>query len=525
MKRPIRWAALGVVVWLAAVWIPSHAAADEARDAVVAQPLTKQPGCGDVLVQLDEAVELAEVRDIQAARISGFPYYRINRFLASFAGELYDDGALKEWLTRILRLGNEGRRVELSNLPKEFLPDLPVEFAGKNLVIEMKRCAARLMAEDLLNPQRMKSLEEHARVPDEYNALIRTVGLNPVSRWFIMREILDLQNQARHDFQRPEAVSDGKILWYVPCNPRPAVSQERQAAILEQARNKSELAIPEPDPETLALLFDYYAPVWRVSTSDDNDRIGRPFWHEDRHIEVDTGDPVAYRYHSFTRIGNQVLLQLNYMIWFPSRPSQNVFDIYSGHLDGLIWRVTLDHQGRVLLYDSVHPCGCYHKYFPVSPHLHPLKVSPTREPPLIFTKNIPSSEKGRVVIHLTSREHYVVGLSTAPEQIEEVVSYRFDDYITLRNLPYRKGHRSMFNSDGVVKGTERAERWLVWPTAGVPYAGAMRQRGNYPVAILGRLHFDDARLFENVFRLQGLEGSIHHRLTYRPGDVDTENPP
>jgi hypothetical protein len=502
MKGPIRRAALVALVWLAVVWIPSHAAADEARDTEVAQPLSEQRSCYDVLVKLDEAVELAEVRDIQAPRISGFPYYRVNRFLASFARELSDDEARKEWLTRILRLGDEGRRVEVTNLPKGFFPDLPEEFAEKDLVVEMERCAARLMAEDLRNPQRMKSLKDHASVPDEYNTLIRSVGLNPVSRWFVMREILDLQNQARHDFQRPEAMSVGKIQWYVPCSPRPAVSHEKRAALLEQARNKSALGIPEPDTEELAQLFDYYAPVWRISINDDNDRIGRPFWHNDRHIEVDTGDAVVYRYHSFTRIGDQVLLQLNYMVWFPSRPSQSVFDIYSGHLDGLIWRVTLDHQGRVLLYDSVHPCGCYHKYYPVSPHLHPLKAPSTQEPPLIFTKNIPNSEKGRVVIHLSSREHYVVGLSTLPEQIEEGVPYRFDDYTTLRNLPYRKGHRSMFNPDGVVTGTERAERWLVWPTTGVPYAGAMRQRGYYPVTILGRLHFDDARFFESVFRFQ-----------------------
>ena len=197
-----------------------------------------------------------------------------------------------------------------------------------------------------------------------------------------------------------------------------------------------------------------------------------------------------------------MLLQLNYMVWFPGRPSQGWFDILSGHLDGLIWRITLDHQGRVLLYDSIHPCGCFHKYYPVSPNLLPLEEPPDHEPPLILTKDIPTGEKGRVVIGLNSPEQYVVGLSTQVEQIKGAIRYRFDEYTTLRRLPFREGHRSMFDHDGVVIGTERSERWLVWPTSGLPYAGAMRQKGHYAVNLVAVQYFDDARLFESTFRLK-----------------------
>ena len=82
MKGPIRWATLVAVMWPVVVWISGYAAV-EARDAEVVQPLSEQVSCGDVLVELDKAVELAEVRDIQAKRISGSPFYRVNRFLAS----------------------------------------------------------------------------------------------------------------------------------------------------------------------------------------------------------------------------------------------------------------------------------------------------------------------------------------------------------------------------------------------------------------------------------------------------------
>jgi hypothetical protein len=473
----------------------------ESQDAGKVQPLGEPFSCYGVLTRFDEAIEQNGVRDNQAERISGFPYYRINRFLASFAGELSNDEAREEWLERILRLDHEARRVELSNLPKQSFPDLPVELNGKDVKSELEQCSARLMAEDLNDPERIQKLLDRAIVPDDYSSLMRVAGLYPISSWFISRGVDNLLDEARRNFQRPGAMGDGKIRWYIPGRHRPSISPEDRAAILEQARNKSALGIPEPNSEALSRLLDYYAPVWKISTNDDDDQFGRPFWQDDHNIQIDTSDPVVYRYHSFTRMEDQVLLQLNYLIWFPRRPSQSFFDLLSGLLDGLIWRVTLDNQGSVLLYDSVHPCGCYHKYYHVSPLLHPLEDPPAGEPPLIFTQDIPSSEKGRVAIHLTSKEHFVVGLSTAMEHIGDAVRYRFNEYTTLRTLPYKDSHRSMFRPDGIVMGTERAEHWFVWPM-GVRSTGSMRQRGRHAIALVGRKHFDEARFLESAFTFQ-----------------------
>ena len=462
-------------------------------------PQADQAGCRDAFTRLDRAVKSAGVRDIQNIRIPGFPYYRVNRFLASFAGELSDGEAANEWLERLIRLGNQGRRAEMANLHQHAFPDLPAAFASKDLLAELKRCAAHLMKQDLADAKRMQRIQANAAVPDDYSSTVRKLGVNPVSRWLVMREIRDLNEQARHDFQKPEAIGGSKILTYGPDHPRPVLDSKKRADLLEKARRRSALNIPEPEPQALAQLFEHYAPVWRIGTNADTDRIGRPFWQDEERIAVDTSDPVVYRYHSFTRMQDHVLLQLNYLVWFSERPAQGLMDIYSGRLDGLTWRVTLDPQGRVLLYDSVHPCGCYHKYYPVSPHLQAIEEPSTPEPPLIFTQDIPNPEKGRVIIHVSSREHYVVGLSVKRGQTEEEVAYRFDDYAALRSMPYLKGRRSMFGPDGLVTGTERGERWLTWPM-GVRSAGAMRQRGHYPLSLIGPLHFDDARLFEKVFR-------------------------
>ncbi len=56
----------------------------------------------------------------------------------------------------------------------------------------------------------------------------------------------------------------------------------------------------------------------------------------------------------------------------------------------------------------------------------------------------------------------------------------------------------MFGPDGIVAGTQRAERWVLWPM-GIPQPGAMRQWGHHATAFIGRRHFDDPYLLERYF--------------------------
>jgi hypothetical protein len=74
------------------------------------------------------------------------------------------------------------------------------------------------------------------------------------------------------------------------------------------------------------------------------------------------------------------------------------------------------------------------------------------------------------------------------------------DYGELYATPDADGNPvSLFRADGIVAGTERTERHLLWPT-GVPEPGAMRERGRQAIAFLGRRHFDDADLLDSLFR-------------------------
>ena len=56
----------------------------------------------------------------------------------------------------------------------------------------------------------------------------------------------------------------------------------------------------------------------------------------------------------------------------------------------------------------------------------------------------------------------------------------------------------LFGSDGLVAGTERSERWLLWPM-GIPSPGAMREQGRHATAFIGRRHFDDPDLLDTLF--------------------------
>jgi len=62
------------------------------------------------------------------------------------------------------------------------------------------------------------------------------------------------------------------------------------------------------------------------------------------------------------------------------------------------------------------------------------------------------------------------------------------------------GRRSAFGPDGLIAGSERAERFVFWPM-GIASAGAMRQWGRQATAFVGRRHIDDADLIERRFEL------------------------
>jgi hypothetical protein len=108
-------------------------------------------------------------------------------------------------------------------------------------------------------------------------------------------------------------------------------------------------------------------------------------------------------------------------------------------------------------------------------------------------------ELERPLLRIQSGTHFIlrVGLVRGSDSLAR---YELQPYGELRSLLRLDGGRaSAFGADGLVPGSERAERFLFWPS-GIVSAGAMRQWGRHATAFVGRRHFDDADLLEKRFR-------------------------
>jgi hypothetical protein len=111
----------------------------------------------------------------------------------------------------------------------------------------------------------------------------------------------------------------------------------------------------------------------------------------------------------------------------------------------------------------------------------------------------PISPGQHLSLRLQSRTHYLQQVSFVDDISEaETHRYIFHDLDLLRSLPMPNGRkRSLYDNDGIINVSERAERFLLWPY-GIASPGAMRQWGTHAIAFIGRRHFDDPFLLENL---------------------------
>jgi len=454
--------------------------------------------CARYFEALDQAVYEAGVVDRQARRIPGFPYLRVNRFLASFADKNLEEPALADWLDRLQTLDREARKEEIDNLQGPIREGVPVPAGETDFQQAVASCGDLLRNTDLAAPENRRLLLERAEVSPNYSTVKSILGLYPLSALFVRMGISryhrSIMETYRTEFGRLPVA--GHLVRYRPSVERPSAAE---AGFIVERATRDRLGIPVLNGEERARLFMAFAPVWEIDTSGDFDRPGTPYWPENSLPTVDPDRPLVYTLVSHARFRSEVLLQLNYVIWFSERPIQGAFDLFGGRLDGLIWRVTLDRKGQPLIYDTIHNCGCYHMFYPGPELTARLRQSVFTEP-LLIPQEAPALEGNRMVIRVASRTHYIDRIYADAENVEEqTVTYEVADYNKLRSLPVEgDGRRSLFGEDAIVPGSERCERWLLWPT-GVPSPGAMRQWGNHATAFFGRRHFDDAHLLEGLF--------------------------
>ncbi len=473
-----------------ATWpVPTRSQADRTQPAIAP--------CVAFFASLDDLAVSENVVDGGYARVKHHPYLRTDRFIASFAGQTDDEHTFGAWIDRMQALDRSARAAEIANLSDTAVASMQPTGSRQSLIERIAECGDRLKAIDSASADRRRQIREHARVPDDYIVARRALGLYPVSRWAVSMGVNRWHRQARRQFS--SAPPKGWIATrYVPADTIAPLSAVR---IVDQAPHDG-LGIPVFTEAQRRALLQAHAPVWEIQYHSDDDRIGWPVHSPNGIPGVDIHRPVTFGLVSFTRFETAVLIQINYVVWFPARPKRHALDIYGGRLDGLTFRVTLDAAGIPILYETVHNCGCYYKAFPTD-RLRPRRSIAYAETPLILAAPQPMPNGRRMVVAMDSGSHSVRHLYPYPGSRSTDVPYGLAEYDELKRLPQPSGEpKSLFNRYGIVAGSERLERFILWPM-GVYSPGAMRQWGRHAVAFVGRRHFDDPFYLETMFEPAG----------------------
>lgn len=454
--------------------------------------------CARWFIVLDAQINRARVRDAAAVPLPGFPYLRVDRHTASLATlAARDPAALGQWVGRMRALDREAREVETANLPAQFLGGL--EVSREEFTPRSEACAARLLAADLQGSAIGPLLAHRATVPDHYLSWRRVVGLYPVVRFPFLGGVRGWQREAQETLRRARAgePAAAPLQRYVPDN-SPVYTRAEVKALLERT-DSNPLGVPELTARERERLFATFAPVFEIETTGGYDRPGALEWAPSGRLRIDASRPTVYRKLGYARYGARTLLQLAYVMWFSERPKRHALDLLGGKVDGIIWRVTLAWDGEPVLFDSIHPCGCFHMFFP-TPRAQPLPAPGRLSEWAFVPADLPAVADGeRIELHAQTRTHYL--RNVAIDRGGDGMRYAFADYDELRVLPLPGvGSRSAFGPDGLMPGTARAERFVFWPM-GVASAGGMRQWGTHATAFVGRRHFDDADLVERRFAI------------------------
>ncbi|MZR63108.1 hypothetical protein GQF00_09390 [Alcanivorax sp. DP30] len=426
--------------------------------------------CEEGYFALQQVLQQAGIEDAQATTLPDHPHLGINRWLAYQQQQAKTPAQQQQWIRLATEKAWQDQSLMIQRLPKG--GDGPTPDTAQAL---LDRCLPILAARTDFSrlPQ--------ATVADSYATWLRAVGIYPLTAWLATGSIKNYHEEMRARFSQPAPEPHRQ---YVPPT---AVG----FPVAPSALSENPLQIPLPTAAQRQALLLNYAPVLTVADGQPWNQPGRIELDENGEPGVYTREHVSYTWISWTRYREQNLLQLNYQFWFSERPKSSWLDGYGGELDGLIWRVTLKPDGRVLFYDSIHPCGCYHKVYPVEPTLKKAEIDGDK--PVFYPHAVADAYEQRISLLLTPDTHYVVRIGSAQEPLP-TDSYGFVDADRLRALPRRDGQvGSLFNDNGLVSVSKRGERFYLWPM-GVPSAGAMRQPGEHAIAFKGRRHFDDPAL-------------------------------
>ena len=446
------------------------------------------PRCSADIQAFRNLVDQSGVTNAGAPALPFYPLLHSNRFLHSLSHSAGSSIEVRQWAMLLAELAIQTRAQENKNLTAPW---------SNSSLEELAECSRNFATESQYEQNRIAVLTavQQSDFPAHYLNGRQTLGALALLRPFLKTRILALHVDERKWFTEEESfVRRNNYEIDAAANTSSASSA---ADWMRAAYDSNELALPLLQESQLESLFAEHAPSLQIEFTDDNDRIGAPQWSANQ-VRIDSDNPTAYTLPSMTQFEGRQLLQLNYVFWLPERRPTALIDLYSGNVDSIIWRVTLDEDGQVLLYDSIHSCGCYHKYFIASDSLIAKAQPASKEPANIFKLDATTTHDG-LTLAITANEHYIVGVdSKSPNAQQESILYDIEPYDLLHNLISDDGNRSLFDDQGLIAGSERLERFTLWPT-GILSVGAMRQWGTHATGFIEEQHFDDANLLDQYF--------------------------
>jgi hypothetical protein len=457
--------------------------------------------CREFLNRLDEIVKETGVKDASSVSIRGFPYLRANRFLESLKKNLKSNEEKVEWVRWMQGLDLLVRKKEINNLPDQAILSLEIE-DGKRadrewLYAQVKSCSSKLLSHDQARLDFYATLYPLIHVPSEYSCSRRLIGLYPLVAIpvALVTELSQEKIRKRFDTELKDLPVDGELSPFVP-EKRIFLSEGRVREIIEESK-KNPLGVPLPDKSQEERLVGAFAPVFIQDVAASYDRLGKVVWKGDR-VDIDPEKPTVYYYISHAFLKGEPILQINYVIWYSERTGERSPSIEKGHLDGLTVRVSLDGQGSVFMVDVVSDCGCYHFFAPRKERVGRVLSRPLKFDPFV-AQGLPAIPSGeRLGIRINSGWHQVQRLISVGH-LTDSIPYALVPYDVLEALSHEEGRtESIFNSKGIVKDSERVERFILF-SMGIPAIGSMRQRGHHAIELIGKDHFDNPYLFDRNF--------------------------
>ncbi len=463
--------------------------------------------------QLHLTSQRLELNHAPVNSFDDFPYLRSNRFLASFAEGL-SEPEMSGWLVQLNQLAVEALVIEWQQMPevqrRDFVDD--TDKPRRALIQELQGCGVLLVTDLLQNPQQWPLVVEQSQVPDHYSILKRSLGLYPLIKPFFKQgvsgEIERLQSERKVYRDQVVGVAGREISYRAN-----AFVDKPSDAHSTFELSQDILGIPQLTSVQRQNLLAQWRPQWLIEKTQalpqSFNRPGRVEWSTDKlHPIVDITDPVQYEFVGFGRWQGQTTIQLNYSVWFSERPVEGAWDLLAGHLDAVFWRVHLTLDGQLLAFDSIHGCGCWYQLYPASgfevasvdkgaePFLIGRIESQSRstEPEDNVAAQLSAQLSTSIQLHIRARDHQLMAVSAGPDSSSrrgnEMKKIAVADFEELYGLPiFSGGYRSLFDAEGLVPASVRAERWLFWPM-GIASPGAMRAPGTHAIAFVGRRHFD-----------------------------------